>query len=125
MAGNGRIEELKNPALSAVRGAETTAALEEARVRYLGRSAELTEIKKSIGALPPEERREVGRSANLASREIEGALEARTEELSAAEREARLRAEAVDVTLPGVPHPRGHLHPPQRLDEKAGDFLAA
>jgi phenylalanyl-tRNA synthetase alpha chain len=72
MAVNGRIEELKNAALSAVRGAETTAALEEARVRYLGRSAELTEIKKSIGTLSPEERMEVGRSANLASREIEG-----------------------------------------------------
>jgi phenylalanyl-tRNA synthetase alpha chain len=123
MAVNGRIEELKNAALSAVRGAETTAALEEARVRYLGRSAELTEIKKSIGTLSPEERKEVGRSANLASREIEGALEARTEELSAAEREARLRAEAVDVTLPGVPHPRGNLHPSQRIIDEVVDFF--
>jgi len=123
MAVNGRIEELKNAALSAVRGAETTAALEEARVRYLGRSAELTEIKKSIGTLSPEERKEVGRSANLASREIEGALEGRTEELSSAEREARLRAEAVDVTLPGVPHPRGNLHPSQRIIDEVVDFF--
>ena len=74
MAINGRIEELKNAALSAVRGAKTTAALEEARVRYLGRSAELTESKKSSGSLSPEDAREVGRSAYLASREIEGAL---------------------------------------------------
>src|SRR4028118_1390809 len=123
MAVNGRIEELKNAALSAVRGAETTAALEEARVRYLGRSAELTEIKKSIGTLSPEERKEVGRSSNLASREIEAALGSRTEEVAAREQEERLRAEAVDVTLPGVPFQRGHLHPSQRVTDDVVDFF--
>ena len=123
MAVNGRIEELKDAALAAVRGAETTAALEDARVRFLGRSAELTEIKKSIGTLSPEERREVGRSANLATREIEGALLYRTEELSVAEREQKLRAEAVDVTLPGAPYPRGNLHPSQRIIDEVVDFF--
>ncbi|HEV2744697.1 MAG TPA: phenylalanine--tRNA ligase subunit alpha [Rubrobacter sp.] len=123
MAVNGRIEELKNAALAAVKGAETTAALEDTRVRYLGRSAELTEIKKSIGTLSPEERKEVGRSANLATREIEGALESRTEELSVAEREEKLRAEAVDVTLPGVQYPRGNLHPSQRIIDEVVDFF--
>ena len=123
MAVNGRIEELKDAALAAVRGAETTAALEDARVRFLGRSAELTEIKKSIGTLSPEERREVGRSANLATREIEGALLSRTEELSVAEREQKLRAEAVDVTLPGAPYPRGNLHPSQRIIDEVVDFF--
>ena len=123
MAVNGRIEELKNAALAAVKGAETTAALEDTRVRYLGRSAELTEIKKSIGTLSPEERKEVGRSANLATREIEGALASRTEELSVAEREEKLRAEAVDVTLPGVPYPRGNLHPSQRIIDEVVDFF--
>jgi phenylalanyl-tRNA synthetase alpha chain len=118
-----RINELKNAALTAVGEAGTTAALEDVRVRYLGRSAELTEIKKSIGTLSPEERKEVGRSANLASREIEGALEVRTAELSVAEREERLRAEAVDVTLPGVPYPRGHLHPSQRIIDEVVDFF--
>jgi len=118
-----RINELKNAAISAVGEAESTADLEEARVRYLGRSAELTGIKKSIGTLSPEERKVVGRSANLATREIEGALEKRTGELSAAEREERLRAEAVDVTLPGVPYPRGHLHPSQRIIDEVVDFF--
>ncbi|MBA3953161.1 MAG: phenylalanine--tRNA ligase subunit alpha, partial [Rubrobacter sp.] len=118
-----RIRELRNVALSAVGGAGTTAALEDVRVRYLGRSSELTEIKKSIGTLSPEERKEVGRWANLASREIEGALETRTGELSVAEREARLRAEAVDVTLPGVPYPRGNLHPSQRIIDEVVDFF--
>jgi phenylalanyl-tRNA synthetase alpha chain len=118
-----RINELKNAAIAAVGEAGTTAALEDVRVRYLGRSAELTEIKKSIGTLSPEERKEVGRTANLATREIEEALGVRTGELSAAEREEKLSAEAVDVTLPGVPYPRGHLHPSQRIIDEVVDFF--
>ena len=118
-----RIEELKSGALSAVAAAGSTAALEDVRVRFLGRSAEFTEIKKSIGSLPPEDRKEVGRAANLASREIEEALRARTDELAAGEREARLRTEAVDVTLPGVPFARGHLHPSMRVIDDVVDFF--
>ena len=118
-----RIEELKSEALSAVAAADSTAALEVVRVRFLGRSAEFTEIKKSIGSLPPEDRKEVGRAANLASREIEEALRARTDELAAGEREARLRTEAVDVTLPGVPFARGHLHPSMRVIDDVVDFF--
>ena len=77
MAVTQRIDELKSEALSAIAAADSTAVLEGVRVRYLGRSAEITEIKKSIGSLPPDDRKEVGRAANLASREIEEALEAR------------------------------------------------
>src|ERR687885_2968733 len=118
-----RIEQLKSEALSAVASGASTADLEEIRVRFLGRSAELTEIKKSIGTLSPEERKEVGRSSNLASREIEAALDSRTEEVAACEREERLREEAVDVTLPGVPFPKGHLHPSQRVIDDVVDFF--
>jgi phenylalanyl-tRNA synthetase alpha chain len=123
MAVTQRIDELKSEALSAVAAADSTAAIEEVRVRYLGRSAEITDIKKSIGSLPSDDRKEVGRAANLVSREIEGALKARGQELAAGEREARLRAEAVDVTLPGVPFPRGHLHPSQRVIDDVVDFF--
>jgi phenylalanyl-tRNA synthetase alpha chain len=118
-----RIEQLKSEALSAVSSSASTADLEDVRVRFLGRSAELTEIKKAIGTLSPEERKEVGRSSNLASREIEAALGSRTEEVAAREQEERLRAEAVDVTLPGVPLPRGHLHPSQIVIDDVVDFF--
>jgi phenylalanyl-tRNA synthetase alpha chain len=123
MAVTKRIQELKSEALSAIASADSTATLEEVRVRFLGRSSEINEIKKSIGSLSPEDRREVGRAANLASREIEEALLSRTDELAAEEREARLRAEAVDVTLPGVPFPKGHLHPSQRVIDDVVDFF--
>jgi len=123
MAVSERIEELKTEALAAVASSDSTAALEDVRVRYLGRSAELTEIKKSIGSLSPEERKEVGRSANLASREIEENMEARRAEIALLEREERLRAEAVDVTLPGTPVPNGNLHPSQRIIDDVVDFF--
>jgi phenylalanyl-tRNA synthetase alpha chain len=123
MAVKERIEELKSEALAAVAAADSTAELERVRVHYLGRSAEITGIKKSIGSLSPESRKEVGRAANLASHEIEGALGSRISEILAEEREARLRAEAVDVTLPGVTFPKGHLHPSQRVIDEVVDFF--
>ncbi len=118
-----RIEELKHEAVYAVEAADSTVELEDIRVKYLGRSAELTEIKKSIGTLSPEERKEVGRDSNLATREIEQDLASRTEELAGAEREARLKEEAVDVTLPGVEYPEGSLHPTQRIIDEVVDFF--
>ncbi len=118
-----RINELKSEALSAVSGAESTSDLEGIRVRFLGRSAELTEIKKSIGTLPVEERREVGGAANRVSRALEAAMGSRSEDLAGGEREARLQAEAVDVTLPGVPYPKGSLHPSMRVVDEVVDFF--
>jgi phenylalanyl-tRNA synthetase alpha chain len=118
-----RIEELRTEALSAVASGDSTVALEAVRVRYLGRSAELTEIKKSIGSLAPDERKDVGRSSNLASREIEAALDTRLGEVSAREQEERLREEAVDITLPGAPFPKGHLHPSLMVIDEVVDFF--
>jgi phenylalanyl-tRNA synthetase alpha chain len=118
-----RIDQLKAEALAAVAAADSSADLEEVRVRYLGRSAGITEIKKSIGSLPPEDRKEVGRSANLASREIEENMEARRAVIALAEQKSRLEAEAVDVTLPGAPFPKGHLHPTQLVIDEVVDFF--
>ena len=123
MAVKERIDQLKSEALAAVAAADSTADLEEVRVRYLGRSAEITEIKKSIGSLPPDDRKEVGRAANLASREIEENMEAQRAVIALAEQKSRLEAEAVDVTLPGVPFPKGHLHPTQRVIDEVVDFF--
>jgi phenylalanyl-tRNA synthetase alpha chain len=120
-----RIDQLKSEALAAVAAAISTADLEEVRVRYLGRSAEITEIKKSIGSLPPEDRKEVGRAANRASREIEELMEAQRAEIALAEQKSRLEAEAVDVTLPGVQFPKGHLHPSQRVIDEVVEFFVA
>ncbi|MGH3089782.1 MAG: phenylalanine--tRNA ligase subunit alpha [Rubrobacteraceae bacterium] len=118
-----RIAKLRSQALSAVSEAATTSELEDVRIRFLGRSAELSEIKKSIGSLSPDERKEVGKSSNLASREIEAALSEKRENLAISEREAKLAEEAVDVTLPGVPFQKGNLHPTQRVIDDVVDFF--
>src|SRR5918998_98901 len=55
--------------------------------------------------------------------EIEDRLEAQKATIARSEREDRLRAEAVDVTLPGVPYPRGHLHPSMRIIDEVVDFF--
>ena len=117
------VERLVEDAWTSIESAQTLAELEQLRIEYLGRSAELTEMKKSIRELPVELRPQVGGAANRASRGIEAALEARWAELSAAKRQERLRTEAVDVTLPGTPYPKGSLHPSQRVIDELVDFF--
>src|ERR671933_941696 len=117
------VGRLVEDAWTSIESAQTLAELEQLRIEYLGRSAELTEMKKSIRELPVELRPQVGGAANRASRGIEAALEARWAELSAARRQERLRTEAVDVTLPGTPYPKGNLHPSQRIIDELVDFF--
>jgi phenylalanyl-tRNA synthetase alpha chain len=106
-----RIEEIRGEAASAIGAADSSAALEELRVRYLGRKAELTTILRGIADLPPEERGAVGGGANKARKELEGLLEASAERLDASELESKLAGDRVDVTLPGAPpRPVGHAH---------------
>ena len=106
-----RIEEIRGEAVTAIDGADSSAALEELRVRFLGRKAELTMILRGIADLPPEERGKVGGTANKARKELEALLEASAERLDAGELESKLVSDRVDVTLPGAPpRPVGHAH---------------
>src|SRR6187551_723197 len=106
-----RIEEIRGEAVEAIEGAGNSAELEELRVRYLGRKAELTGVLRGIAELPAEERGPVGGAANRARKELEALLEASAERLDAAELEAKLVTDRVDVTLPGAPpRPVGHTH---------------
>ena len=105
------LDAIRSEAESAIASAASTAELEELRVRFLGRKAELTQTLRGIGQLPPEQRGPVGKQANAVRVAIESALEARTAELEAAELEAKLAADRIDVTLPGdPPAPAGRLH---------------
>jgi phenylalanyl-tRNA synthetase alpha chain len=106
-----RIEEIRAEAATAIAGAGTSAELEELRVRYLGRKAELTSILRGIAELPPEERGPVGGAANRARKELEALLERSASRLDASELEAKLVSDRIDVTLPGAPaRPVGHAH---------------
>ncbi|HEX3735329.1 MAG TPA: phenylalanine--tRNA ligase subunit alpha [Solirubrobacterales bacterium] len=106
-----RIEAIAAEAAAAIAAAASSAELEELRVRYLGRKAELTTILRGIADLPAAERGQVGGAANKTRKGLEAQLEARVEQLDASELDAKLVADQIDVTLPGAPpRPVGHAH---------------
>jgi phenylalanyl-tRNA synthetase alpha chain len=86
-------------------------AVEEVRVRYLGRKGELTRLAKGLGGLPKEERPQAGAAINRLKRAIESELEGAAEDAAAARRRAELEARGADVTLPGRVPWSGALHP--------------
>jgi phenylalanyl-tRNA synthetase alpha chain len=88
-----------------------SAALEDAKARYLGKSGSLTEQLKLLGKLPPDERKAAGEQINAAKASIENALQQRREQLAEEKLASKLKAEALDVTLPGRAASRGGLHP--------------
>jgi phenylalanyl-tRNA synthetase alpha chain len=119
-----RIEEIRGEAAAAIGAAGSSAELEELRVRFLGRKAELTGVLRGIAELPAEERGKVGGAANKARRELEALLEASAERLDAAELDTRLAADRVDVTLPGAPpRPVGHPHLIARTTRQIEDIM--
>ncbi len=106
-----RLAALEQAALAAIRDAGDPDALEAVQVAYLGRRGELKTLLGGIGALPAQDRPQVGAIGNRVRETLEAALQARRAELDAAALEARLAHEALDVTLPGRPFRRGSLHP--------------
>jgi phenylalanyl-tRNA synthetase alpha chain len=98
-----------------------SASLENAKARYLGKGGELSALQGTLKSLSPEERKSFGAAFNGAKTRIEGALEARRAALADARLDARLKEEALDVTLPGRTRPRGGIHPVirtwQRIEE--------
>jgi phenylalanyl-tRNA synthetase alpha chain len=106
-----RIDELRREGLAAVDAATTTAQLEETRVTYLGRKAELPNLLRNVAQLPPDQRGAVGKAANQARQQLEAAIERKQADLAALELEQRLGEDRIDVTLPADPLPElGRLH---------------
>ncbi len=100
-----RIAQLQAEAEHAIGAALSSGALEEARVRFLGRKAELPNLLRGVRDLPPEERGPAGQAANRARQALEALIARRGEALAAAELEARLAEDRIDVTLPADPAP--------------------
>ena len=102
---------LTKEALAAVAKARTEGELETISLDYLGRkSGQITKLLTGIGRLAPAERAALGQSANEAKRAIEAALANRRAELEGARLADIAETEAIDVTFPGPPLGRGHLH---------------
>src|SRR5438270_4447067 len=106
-----RIAELRAQAEREIAAAGSSEELEELRVRYLGRRAELPQLLRGVAELEPEQRGRVGRAANEARQALEAQIQARAGELVMQELERGIERDAVDVTLPGAPpQPLGRLH---------------
>ncbi len=106
-----QLSRIKAEAESALQSAGTLDALEELRVKYLGKKGELTSVMKGMGALSAEERPVIGQLANEVRDFIGGALDDKKSALLSAEAEKKILAETIDVTIPGKRPAAGKTHP--------------
>jgi phenylalanyl-tRNA synthetase alpha chain len=118
-----RGDELERTGREQIAAAATTAALEEARVRVLGRSSALTLALRELSALPVEERKARGADLNRSRVALERLHAERHEALAAEELERRLERDAVDVTLPGDPIALGLPHLLQQVTQEIEDIF--
>jgi phenylalanyl-tRNA synthetase alpha chain len=120
------LEQLVKSAQEDFQAATDSAALENAKAKYLGKTGLITAQMKELGALSPDERRSRGSVINQAKEQIESSLNARRDALANAQLQERLNAEAIDVTLPGRGRSGGGLHPVmrswQRIEEIFGSI---
>ena len=118
-----QLENIRQQAMASLEAAADLAALEELRVKLLGKKGELTAVLKQMGKLSAEERPVMGQLANNVRAAIETKLDERKTELNAAALEAKLAAEAVDVTIPGEPVVMGHQHPMNQVLQEIKDIF--
>jgi phenylalanyl-tRNA synthetase alpha chain len=112
------LDTLVSTARNDFAAAATPADLENAKARYLGKAGRVTELLKALGTLSVEEKKARGAQINATKQQIEAALEAAREALASAALDAQLKAEALDVTLPGRLRGVGGLHPVMRTMER-------
>ena len=106
-----QLEEIKSSALQEIESINNIKQLESWQVRNLGKKSELTKILRSLATLPLDERKTVGAYANEVKVNLENSLEQKQQALREAELAASARRQSIDITLPGIPFPVGHLHP--------------
>jgi len=118
-----RLEALRTEALQELQSVSEPAALNELRVKYLGKKGQLTEILRGMGKLSAEERPLVGQVANEVREAIEAVIEQKSAAFAAAETERRLATETIDVTLPGRPVLGGAQHPLTKVIQEIEDIF--
>ncbi len=118
------VNALRTSTLDRIATAADTEALEAIRIEVVGKSGTLTSYLRSMGQVPKEERAECGKTVNAVRNEVEAALESKKAALSATELEAKMAADAVDITLPGRSQQMGTRHLINAItDEIAEVFL--
>lgn len=106
-----KISELYKSAVEALNNAKDGKALDDVRVRFLGKNGTVTELLKGMREVPAEERPKIGQLVNEVRGKIEKLIAEKDAERKCAERERALNSETIDVTMPGNAAPFGSLHP--------------
>ena len=111
-------------ALAALDQASDLAELDQIRVQYLGKKGDLTQLLKSLGQLPAEDRRSAGQEINAAKTRLSEAINRCRDALQSRAEANQLKAESIDVTLPGRRPELGGLHPVTRTMERIEAFFS-
>ena len=106
-----KMDKIKNEALALIESATTTAELNDVRVKYLGKSGEISALMRDMAGVPKEDRPMVGKLVNEVRFAVEEQLAKKTEFLAEVEKNARLKAEEIDITLSSNESQIGTLHP--------------
>lgn len=117
------LEDILSTALSAVASVGDSPALEDVRVKYLGKKGELTGLLKGLGKLSPQERPAAGAEINSAKEALQEAISARKADLDNVAIDAQLASETIDVSLPGRNADIGALHPVTQVLRRMEDFF--
>ncbi|MEB3272539.1 MAG: phenylalanine--tRNA ligase subunit alpha [Prochlorothrix sp.] len=118
-----QLTTLQAQATSAITAATTLDELEKLRVGYLGKKGEVSKILGGMGKLDPSDRPRIGSAANDVKTAIQAALDQKRTALQAAQLEAQLEAETLDVTMPGIYRPQGRMHPLNSTIDRILDIL--
>ena len=106
-----KLEQIKAEALRQIEASDALEKLNEVKINFLGKKGELTAVLKSMKDVAPEDRPKVGQLVNETRAEIEKVLELSVKKMERAVREAKLKTEVIDVTLPSKKNKMGHRHP--------------
>lgn len=117
------LQRIKEVALTAIKAVTDQQALQDVRVKYLGKKGEVTALLKGLGKLSPEERPKMGALVNAVREALEAELDKIKSSMETAAMNARLEEEKIDITLPGRAPKTGHIHPLTTVNEMIEDFF--
>lgn len=120
-----KLDTIKAAALESISAATTTADIAAIRVKYLGKSGEISLIMRDMANVPKEERPALGKLVNEARQQVETALDEKGSLLEKAEKEARLKAETLDITLSSGEAGLGSLHPLTKIRRELIEIFAS
>ncbi len=120
-----KIEKIKEEALKITQNINDMQALNEIKIKYLGKKSEIANALKDLGKLPKEERPVIGELANKARKNIEAAINKKQEELAEKVLEAKLKSESIDITLPSAKVKCGSKHPVNSVIEEIEDLFTS